>query len=402
MLFSCLASLPLPAQQPVPATATKAPLFASAWGNLEAPAVLPDFAMQRADGTAFSLRSLHGRPTVLVFAGLADLPTAALDALADRYEPYHLQFVAVAVSTAADEFAAWARQHAEGRKWTLVRDAAGPFAPHADEDAAAARKAHRAATILGQVFGDGEPQLPEFVVLDPLGLAIGSTWLPTWEDGVGNLLLRAGVMLRPAHRPKVVVPFEPKQRPAAGASDLLADGSEAPDFAMVDAAGKPVSLAALRGKVVVLDFWATWCRPCLAGLSHQQEVMQKYGSQGVVVVASCTRDPQDKFATWVARNQANFPDVVFAYDLQAMAEQRAAKQLYGVGTIPAQFVIGRDGRIVGSLTGYSMGEVLVDALLAKAGIDVAAETLQKAAADQQRRDKQGANKTVTPRQPGGG
>jgi thiol-disulfide isomerase/thioredoxin len=154
---------------------------------------------------------------------------------------------------------------------------------------------------------------------------------------------------------------------------------------MSDAAGQRVSLAALRGKVVVLDFWATWCAPCLAALPHTQQLARTYREQGVVVVASCTRDERAKFDAWVAKHGAEYPDIVFAHDPSAMSEERAAKVQYGVSAIPVQFVIDREGRVVGSIQGYFPGEVLLDAMLARAGIAVDPQVLEKALEDERQR-----------------
>ncbi|MEY4087918.1 MAG: hypothetical protein RJB55_189, partial [Verrucomicrobiota bacterium] len=62
----------------------------------------------------------------------------------------------------------------------------------------------------------------------------------------------------------------------------LGAGVVAPDFATQDPAGKTIRLSDFRGKVVVLDFWAPWCGPCIAAMPHTQEVAAQYKDQGVV------------------------------------------------------------------------------------------------------------------------
>ena len=139
---------------------------------------------------------------------------------------------------------------------------------------------------------------------------------------------------------------------------ILAVGAEAPSFPMVDVDGKSVDLANYRGKVVILDFWATWCGPCKASFPHTQEVAAKYADQDVVVLASCTNDEQGKFQAWVKENQATFPAIHFGFDPKGKAQDRASLALYGVMMIPIQFIIGKDGKVAALNSGYMEGEVL--------------------------------------------
>ena len=159
----------------------------------------------------------------------------------------------------------------------------------------------------------------------------------------------------------------------------------APDFTMHDLSGKEVKLADYRGKVVVLDFWATWCGPCKAAMPHTQQLASKHRAEGVVVIASCTGDTRENFEKWVRANQANYPDIIWAFDPAAKSDGRAAKKLYEVSGIPCQFVINREGRVVDVVIGYFKGEVLLDAALAKAGVKIDDATLAQAAADLKKR-----------------
>ena len=175
-------------------------------------------------------------------------------------------------------------------------------------------------------------------------------------------------------------------RTAGPRTKMLEPGAMAPDFTTTDLAGKPIKLSDYRGKVVVLDFWATWCGPCLASMPHTQEVAAKYKDQGVVVLGSCTSDARDKFEAWVKANQAKYPDFIFSHDKAERGADRVSAKLYGVGGIPQQFIIDREGKIAATVTGYMSGEVLLDAALAKAGIKVAPEILAKAVVDAKKRD----------------
>lgn len=154
----------------------------------------------------------------------------------------------------------------------------------------------------------------------------------------------------------------------------LQESAMAPDFDSMDLAGKSVHLADFKDNVVVLDFWATWCGPCLASLPHTQDVAKSYKNQGVVVLAVCTSDTRAKFETWVNANQAKYPDVVFTCDPNerdsATFNERASSKFYGVSGIPTQFVIGRDGKVAAVLVGASKEDVRLEAGLARVGIEV--------------------------------
>ena len=154
----------------------------------------------------------------------------------------------------------------------------------------------------------------------------------------------------------------------------LEESALAPDFVSMDLAGKSVHLADFKDSVVVLDFWATWCGPCLASLPHTQEVANLYKDQGVVILAVCTGDTRAKIETWVNANQAKYPDVVFTCDPNerdsATFDERASRKFFGVSGIPTQFVIGRDSKVAAVLVGTSKDDVRLEAGLARVGIEV--------------------------------
>jgi peroxiredoxin len=180
--------------------------------------------------------------------------------------------------------------------------------------------------------------------------------------------------------PMVPAKPEPAGSAAAQAATLQA-GALAPDFSSEDPKGRTVGLSAWKGKVVVLDFWATWCGPCQKSLPHTQEVAKELKDQGVVVLAVCTSDSRANFAGWMGKNQAKYPDVNFTCDPNerggASYGDRASKKLYGVTGIPTQFIIGRDGTIAAVVVGYSEGDTRLEAAVARAGVKVDAALVAK-------------------------
>ncbi len=163
----------------------------------------------------------------------------------------------------------------------------------------------------------------------------------------------------------------------------LAAGAMAPDFVTQDLAGREVRIADYRGKVLILDFWATWCSPCIASMPHTQEVAAKYAAQGVEVLAVCTGDKRRRFEDWVRLKAGTYPAIRFTFDPREQGTpaeaQRASFALYGVPSIPAQFILDREGRIAAVINGYSPGDTRLEAALAKAGVKVGDAVIAQAA-----------------------
>ena len=122
------------------------------------------------------------------------------------------------------------------------------------------------------------------------------------------------------------------------------------DFVLKDMNGKDVALSAYKGKVILLDFWATWCAPCKIEIPNFVELYTKYQSRGFVVLGISVDDPVSTLKSFAEQFKMNYPVLVGA-------DRDDVKNAFGppVG-FPTAFIIGRDGRICTSHTGFATKE----------------------------------------------
>lgn len=133
----------------------------------------------------------------------------------------------------------------------------------------------------------------------------------------------------------------------------------APGFAMHDLDGNEVSSDSLKGKVVLLDFWATWCPPCLKDLPKLTELHERYQASGFVVVSLSIDEADDavrKVRRAIKRRKARHPVYLDTTDTSAWAA-------YGVRAVPTQFLIDGMGQIVGQWSGKIDLEVVEAAVV---------------------------------------
>ena len=117
----------------------------------------------------------------------------------------------------------------------------------------------------------------------------------------------------------------------------------APAFSLPDLNGKTVSLADLKGHVVILDFWATWCPPCRREIPDFVNLQNEYGSRGLQIVGIAL-DDQDKVEAFARENGMNYPVLIGSDEI--------ARRYGGIDGIPTTFIIDRKGKFVGRFEGF--------------------------------------------------
>jgi peroxiredoxin len=119
-------------------------------------------------------------------------------------------------------------------------------------------------------------------------------------------------------------------------------GVEAPDFTLNDPEGKPIQLSSLRGKVVLIDFWASWCAPCRQENPNVVKLYQQYHPKGFEILGVSLDRGKEEWVQAIKDDQLAWLHVS---DLQYW--QSAPARLYGVNAIPQTFLLDKDGKIIG-------------------------------------------------------
>jgi thiol-disulfide isomerase/thioredoxin len=138
----------------------------------------------------------------------------------------------------------------------------------------------------------------------------------------------------------------------------LVEGIKFPKFGEKDMAGKPLSIANYKGKVVLVDFWATWCVPCVAEMPNVIQTYQKYHAQGFEIIGISLDQDQQTFERFIKEKSMTWQEF---FDGQGFDNKLAMK--YGIMSIPATFLLDGNGIIIAKdLRGKELEQAVAKAL----------------------------------------
>jgi peroxiredoxin len=152
-----------------------------------------------------------------------------------------------------------------------------------------------------------------------------------------------------------------KQKKSQALQDSLKPGVAFPDFQEKDLDGKPLSLSRYKGKIVLVDFWATWCGPCVNELPTVIEAYKKYHDKGFEIVGISLDRKEDALKKFIQEKEMTWRQY---FDGKGWQSKLAEK--YGINSIPATYLLDREGKIIAKgLRGEDLGKELEKALAAK-------------------------------------
>ena len=138
----------------------------------------------------------------------------------------------------------------------------------------------------------------------------------------------------------------------------LATGAKFPDFDEKDLTGKSISVANFKGKVVLIDFWATWCAPCVGELPNVIKTYEKNHDKGFEIIGVSLDQDEEKVKSFTKDRNMPWPQY---FDGKGWSNKLA--QQYGIQSIPATFLLDGEGKIIGrDLRGEALDDAVTKAL----------------------------------------
>jgi thiol-disulfide isomerase/thioredoxin len=159
---------------------------------------------------------------------------------------------------------------------------------------------------------------------------------------------------------------------AASAAPRITQSTVAPDFSLEVLGGTTMRLSDLRGKAVLLNFWATWCGPCKIEMPWFVDLQKRYGPQGLQIVGVAMDDAsKDDIAKFAKDMGVNYPILI--------GKEAVGDQYGGVPALPETFLIGRDGKFVDKIVGLRGKSEIEDSI--KKALDTRPATSQASATE---------------------
>ena len=176
-----------------------------------------------------------------------------------------------------------------------------------------------------------------------------------FHNAVSQKIAQANQAISEATRQKQMI----ANQKSAFANAGISIGGKAPELNFPNPSGKNISLSSLKGKIVLLDFWASWCRPCRAENPNVVRLYEKYKDKGFTIYSYSLDKDAEKWKDAIQQDGLTWP--CHTSDLKGW--QASGSALYNVQSIPQTFLIGRDGNIIDiGLRGRELEEKLKELL----------------------------------------
>ena len=154
-------------------------------------------------------------------------------------------------------------------------------------------------------------------------------------------------------------PADAREQPVMSAGNRVdLTGKDAPSFRGVSLDGKAYSLDGLKGKAVLLDFWATWCGPCIRSMPTVEKLNEEYRAQGLVVLAVDVGETRETVEKFLKTKNLPYPVI--------MGDEAGIPAAYGISAFPTFVMIGTDGKVAAHQIGFN--EPALTGIVLKAGL----------------------------------